>query len=64
MINSVTLVGRLTKNPELRTTPSGIEVGNFTLAINRNFTKQHEEREADFINSIVFKKQAVNVNQY
>lgn len=64
MINSVTLVGRLTKNPEFRTTPSGVEVGNFTLAVNRKFTNQSGEREADFINCIVFKKQAVNVNQY
>ncbi len=64
MINSVTLVGRLTKDPELRTTPSGIEVGNFTLAINRTFTNQNGDREADFINCIVFRKQAVNVNQY
>lgn len=64
MINSVTLVGRLTKNPELRTTPSGVEVGNFTLAVNRTFTNQQGEREADFINCIVFRKQAVNVNQY
>lgn len=64
MINSVTLVGRLTKNPELRTTPSGVEVGNFTLAVNRTFTNQQGEREVDFINCIVFRKQAVNVNQY
>ncbi|MEB5758313.1 single-stranded DNA-binding protein [Mammaliicoccus sciuri] len=64
MINSVTLVGRLTKDPELRTTPSGVEVGNFTLAINRTFTNQNGDREADFINCIVFRKQAVNVNQY
>ncbi|WP_436890010.1 single-stranded DNA-binding protein [Mammaliicoccus sciuri] len=64
MINSVTLVGRLTKNPEIRTTPSGIEVGNFTLAVNRTFTNQQGEREADFINCIVFRKQAVNVNNY
>ncbi|UXU79077.1 single-stranded DNA-binding protein [Mammaliicoccus sciuri] len=64
MINSTTLVGRLTKDPELRTTPSGIEVGNFTLAVNRTFTNQNGEREADFINCIVFRKQAVNVNQY
>ncbi|RIL48817.1 single-stranded DNA-binding protein [Mammaliicoccus fleurettii] len=64
MINSVTLVGRLTKDPEFRTTPSGVEVGNFTLAVNRKFTNQSGEREADFINCIVFKKQAVNVNQY
>lgn len=64
MINSVALVGRLTKNPEIRTTPSGVEVGNFTLAVNRTFTNQQGEREADFINCIVFRKQAVNVNQY
>lgn len=64
MINSTTLVGRLTKDPELRTTPSGVEVGNFTLAVNRTFTNQQGEREADFINCIVFRKQAVNVNQY
>ena len=64
MINSVALVGRLTKDPELRTTPSGVEVGNFTLAVNRTFTNQQGEREADFINCIVFRKQAVNVNQY
>ncbi len=64
MINSVTLVGRLTKDPELRTTPSGVEVGNFTLAVNRTFTNQNGERDADFINCIVFRKQAVSVNQY
>lgn len=64
MINSTTLVGRLTKDPELITTPSGVEVGNFTLAVNRTFTNQNGEREADFINCIVFRKQAVNVNQY
>ncbi|UXV31251.1 single-stranded DNA-binding protein [Mammaliicoccus sciuri] len=64
MINSVTLVGRLTKNPEIRTTPSGVEVGNFTLAVNRTFTNQQGERDADFINCIVFRKQALNVNRY
>lgn len=64
MINSVTLVGRLTKDPELRTTPSGVEVGNFTLAVNRTYTNQNGERDADFINCIVFRKQAVSVNQY
>lgn len=64
MINSTTLVGRLTKDPELRTTPSGVEVANFILAVNRTFTNQNGEREADFINCIVFRKQAVNVNQY
>lgn len=64
MINRVVLVGRLTKNPEFRTTPSGVSIANFTLAINRNFTNAQGEREADFINCIVFRKQAENVNNY
>ncbi|MCG2138287.1 single-stranded DNA-binding protein [Staphylococcus epidermidis] len=64
MINRVVLVGRLTKDPEFRTTPKGVEVTNFTLAINRNFTNAQGEREADFINVITFRKQAVNVNEY
>lgn len=64
MINRVVLVGRLTKDPEFRTTQSGIDVANFTLAVNRNFTNAQGEREADFINIIVFRKQAHNVNDY
>ena len=64
MINRVVWVGRLTKDPEFRTTPSGVEVANFTLAINRNFTNAQGERESDFINVIVFRKQAQNVNNY
>lgn len=64
MINRVVLVGRLTKDPELRTTPSGVNVATFTLAVNRTFTNANGEREADFINVVVFKKQADNVNKY
>ena len=64
MINRVVLVGRLTKDPEFRTTQSGMDVANFTLAVNRNFTNAQGEREADFINIIVFRKQAHNVNDY
>lgn len=64
MINRVTLVGRLTKDPEFRTTQKGIDVATFTLAVNRNFTNAQGEREADFINIIVFRKQAHNVNNY
>lgn len=64
MINRVVLVGRLTKDPEFRTTQSGIDVANFTLAVNRNFTNAQGEREADFINVVVFRKQAENVNNY
>ena len=64
MINRVVLVGRLTKDPEFRTTQSGVDVATFTLAVNRNFTNAQGEREADFINIIVFRKQAHNVNNY
>ena len=64
MINRVVLVGRLTKDPEYRTTPSGVSVATFTLAVNRTFTNAQGEREADFINCVVFRKQAENVNNY
>src|SRR5699024_546845 len=64
MINRTILVGRLTKDPEFRTTPSGLSIANFTLAVNRTFTNAQGEREADFINVVVFKKQAENVNNY
>lgn len=64
MINRIVLVGRLTKDPEFRTTPSGVNVATFTLAVNRTFTNSNGEREADFINVVVFKKQADNVNKY
>ncbi|CXJ44222.1 single-stranded DNA-binding protein ssb [Staphylococcus aureus] len=64
MLNRVVLVGRLTKNPEYRTTPSGVSVATFTLAVNRTFTNAQGEREADFINCVVFRRQADNVNNY
>lgn len=64
MINRVVLVGRLTKDPEFRTTPNGVSVASFTLAVNRTFTNAQGEREADFINVVVFRKQADNVNNY
>ena len=64
MINRVVLVGRLTKDPEFRITPNGVSVTTFTLAVNRTFTNAQGEREADFINVVVFRKQAENVNNY
>ena len=64
MINNVTLVGRLTKDPELRVSQNNISVTSFTLAINRPFTASNGERGADFINIVVFRKQAKNANQY
>ncbi|EGQ4184340.1 single-stranded DNA-binding protein [Staphylococcus pseudintermedius] len=64
MLNRVVLVGRLTKDPEFRTTQSGVEVATFTLAVNRNYKNKNGEQQADFINCIVFRKQAENVNNY
>ncbi|WP_028400753.1 single-stranded DNA-binding protein [Ectobacillus panaciterrae] len=64
MMNRVLLVGRLTKDPELRYTPNGIAVATFTLAVNRTFSNQQGEREADFINCVVWRKQAENVANY
>lgn len=64
MINRVVLVGRLTKDPEYRVTQSGVSIATFTLAVNRTFTNAQGERQADFINCIVFKKQAEAVNTY
>lgn len=58
MINNVVLVGRLTKDPELRYTPSNVAVASFSLAVNRNFKNQAGDREADFISCIMWRKQA------
>lgn len=64
MMNRVVLVGRLTKDPDLRITPSGVAVATFTLAVNRTFTNQQGEREADFIQCVVWRRQAENVANY
>ena len=61
MFNSTTLVGRLTRNPELKYTPSNQAVATFTLAVNRNFKNQNGEREADFINCVIWRQQAENL---
>lgn len=60
MINRSVLVGRLTKDPELTYTPAGIAKATFTLAVNRTFSNQQGEREADFIRITVWRKQAEN----
>ena len=60
MLNRVVLVGRLTKDPELHYTPSGVAVANFTVAVNRPF-KNNGEQEADFINGVVWRKPAENL---
>lgn len=62
MLNRVCLVGRLTKDPELRRTSNGTAVATFSLAVNRNF--KADNQEADFISCVVWRKGAENVSQY
>lgn len=60
MINNVVLIGRLTRDPELRYTPSNVAVATFSLAVNRNFKNQAGDYEADFISCIMWRQQAEN----
>jgi single-strand DNA-binding protein len=60
MINRVVLVGRLTRDPELRTTGSGISVATFTLAVDRQYANAQGERGADFISCVIWRKAAEN----
>ena len=63
-MNKVFLIGRLTKNPELKSTTSGKNVCQFTIAVNRNHTNANGEKEVDFINCIVWDNQAENLFKY
>ena len=63
-MNKVVLIGRLTRDPELRYTGSNTPVATFSLAVNRNFQNQNGEREADFINIVVWRKQAENCKNF
>ncbi|RMC24445.1 MULTISPECIES: single-stranded DNA-binding protein [unclassified Lactobacillus] len=60
MINRAVLTGRLTRNPELKTTQSGLSVSTFTLAVNRQYTNSQGERGADFISCVIWRKAAEN----
>lgn len=64
MLNRWVGVGRLTKDVDLKYTPNGVPVASFTLAVNRTFTNQQGEREADFINCVVWRKPAENAANY
>ena len=64
MINKVVLIGRLTKDPDLRYTTSGVPVTRFTLAVNRNYTNQQGEREVDFIPITVWRGVAESCAKY
>ena len=61
MMNSICLVGRLTKDVELRYTPSNVAVATFTLAVNRTFKNENGDREADFINCVMWRQQTENL---
>lgn len=61
MINNVVLVGRITKDPELKYTPANQAVATFILAVNRTFKNANGEREADFINIVIWRQAAENL---
>ena len=64
MVNRAVLVGRMMRDPELRRTLQGDAVTSFTLAVNRNFTSRDGQQQADFINCVVWRKSAENVERY
>lgn len=63
-MNRCVLIGNLTKDPELRSTPTGKSVCTFSLAVSRRFSNQNGEREADFFNIVVWNKPAENAAKY
>lgn len=63
-MNKIILIGRLTKDPELKYTQSGTAVASFTLAVDRRFSSQSGEREADFVNCVAWQKAAEFVANY
>ena len=64
MINRVVLIGRLTADPELKTTPAGVSVCSFSIAVDRGYVKQGEERKTDFINIVTWRGTAEFVSRY
>ena len=63
-MNKVILMGRLTADPELKTTPSGVSVASFGIAVDRKYAKQGEERQTDFINIVCWRQKAEFVCKY
>ena len=64
MINRVTLTGHLTKDPELKTTQSGLSVAQFVIGVQRQFARKGGEREADFISCVAWRRTAENIAKY
>lgn len=63
-MNKVILIGNLTRDPEMRTTASGIATTRFTVAVSRTYQDQNGERATDFINCVAWRKQAENIAKY
>jgi single-strand DNA-binding protein len=64
MLNKVILMGRFTRDPELKSTPQGVSTCSFALAVDRNFTREGEERKADFINCVAWRSTAEFISKY
>lgn len=64
MLNKVILMGRITHDLEVKQTPSGVAVLSFTVAVQRNYAKQGEERQTDFINCVAWRQQAEFIGKY
>ena len=64
MLNVVVLMGRIVADPQLRQTPQGINVASFRIAVDRNFARQGEQRQADFIDIVAWRQQAEFVSKY
>ena len=64
MLNNVVIMGRLTADPELRQTATGIEVTSFCVAVDRGYVRQGEERQADFINCVAWRQSAKFITSY
>ena len=64
MLNKVILMGRFTRDPELRSTPQGVSTCAFSIAVDRNFVRQGEERKADFINCVAWRQTAEFISKY
>ena len=64
MLNSVTLMGRLTADPELKTTQNGVSVASFRLAVERNYAPQGQERQADFLPCVAWRQTAEFIGKY
>lgn len=64
MLNKVILMGRITRDLELRQTPNGVPVLTFTIATDRNFVRQGEDRQTDFITCVAWRNQAEFINRY